>query len=413
MTALQRLQIEQSEKRQRVHVLLEAGDAMTDEQRGELGTLTTRMQTIETELRAAIIAEPTVVETRQAQDDGEAVELRSIRHRVELRNYVNAAVERRGLTEGAELEYNQALGIGANRFPLRMLVSESEHRETTDAETTATARRWVDRLFSVSAAARVGVTFETVAPGLASYPILTAGATGKQRARGQDTGAAAWTMGATELKPTRHSVHAVFSREDDLRVPGLQDALMRDLRMALMDSLDQSVFTGDSSATGTDYDITGLQAATDVVEKEITQANKVKGKQTLTMFAELVDGKHAERIQDLMVVASVGSNVLWLTEVINSAAENQTLGQFLAASGLSWMTRAGIESNSANGDFGGYIGRARGIEGAGVAPVWEDGQLIVDPYTGAKAGEVQLSMNTYWNFGLVRPTNFARIKYVT
>ena len=414
MTILQRLQIEQSEKRQRVHVLLEAGDTMTDEQRAELATATTRLQTIEVEIRAAIVATPEVTETRQAQDDGEAVELRALRGRVELRNYLTAAVEQRGVLDGAELEFNQALNIGANRFPLRLLVQDdAEHRATTDVDTTTTPRRWIDRLFAASAAARVGVSFESVAAGVASYPILLTGASGAQRGKSEAAAVTAWTMGASELKPTRNAVHAVFNREDDLRVPGLEDALMRDLRMALMDSTDAAVFNGDAGASGTDSDITGLKTAANVVEKTITQANKVKGKETLTAYAELVDGKHAESLQDLMVVASVGANTLWLTEIVNSAAENQTLAQFLGASGLSWMTRADIDDATGNGKFGAYIGRGRGIEGAGVAPVWADAQLIVDPYTSAKSGEVQLSLSTYWNFGLVRPTNFARIKYIT
>ena len=57
---LQRLQIEQSEKRQRVHVLLEAGDTMTDEQRAELATLPRALdlQTIETEISAPRLSQP-------------------------------------------------------------------------------------------------------------------------------------------------------------------------------------------------------------------------------------------------------------------------------------------------------------------------------------------------------------------
>ena len=45
------------------------------------------------------------------------------------------------------------------------------------------------------------------------------------------------------------------------------------------------------------------------------------------------------------------------------------------ASGVSWTARGGIDANTANGDFGAYIGLSRGIEGAGIAAVWEQGQL--------------------------------------
>ena len=104
---------------------------------------------------------------------------------------------------------------------------------------------------------------------------------------------------------------------------------------------------------------------------------------------------------------------MWETTIINSAAENQTLAAFLRTAGLSWMARGEIEADTANGDFGAFVGRARGIDGASVAAVWEAGELIRDPYSGAAKGEVALTLCYLWNFGLVRATNFARIKFVT
>ena len=345
---------------------------------------------------------------------GEARELRELRGRVELRNYVGAAFEKRGV-DGAELEFNQHLSIGAHRFPLEILAPEApvETRATTDVDTTVRPRRWLDRLFNVSSAARVGLTFESVEPGVAAYPIMLTGGSGVQRARSQAVSADAWTVGTTELKPTRHAIHRVYSREDDLRNPGLADELQRDIRMALSDSIDLAVFEGDSSGTGTEADITGLDAATNVVERTLTQTNKVKPAETLSEFFALIDGKHAESAGQLRVVASVGANTLWGTTIANSTAENQTLAQFLMASGLTWGVRGGIDTATTDGKFGAFIGRSRGIEGAGVVPVWQDAALIVDPYTSAAKGEIQLTLHTFWNFGLVRPTNFARLKFVT
>ena len=207
-----------------------------------------------------------------------------------------------------------------------------------------------------------GVTFESVEAGVSSFPIMLTGPTAAQRAKSQAAAVGGWTIGVTELKPTRNAVHIVFSREDDLRVPGLEDALMRDLRMALSDGIDAAVFNGDAGATGTDSDITGLKTAA-ISERTITQTNKVKGTETLAEYAALVDGKHAESLQDLMVVASVGSNTLWLSTIVNSAAENQTLAQFLRASGVNWMTRA----DNRHGDRqrrlrGVYRARARALK---------------------------------------------------
>ena len=214
----------------------------------------------------------------------------------------------------------------------------------------------------------------------------------------------------TDLKPKRGSVRAVFTVEDAARLEGLEEALRRDLRMALMDSIDQAIFKGDTGPGTAAYDIVGFQKA-GISEFTLTQANKVKPTQTLAAFLALVDGLHAESLSDLGIVTSVGANVLWGSTVA-SAVENQTLAQFLRANGMSWGARYNIDTNTANGDFGAYIGRRRGIEGAAVAAVWEGATMIRDPYSDAGKGEIALTLNYLWDFGIPRPANFKRLKFV-
>ena len=68
-------------------------------------------------------------------------------------------------------------------------------------------------------------------------------------------------------------------------------------------------------------------------------------------------------LSDVMVVASVGSNILWGGTVLPSpVTTGRTIAQFLMESGMTWATRGGIDTNTANGDFGAYVGLARGIE---------------------------------------------------
>ena len=38
---------------------------------------------------------------------------------------------------------------------------------------------------------------------------------------------------------------------------------------------------------------------------------------------------------------------------------------------------------------------------------------MTDPYTSAAKGEIALTMNTLWNFAVVRAANFKRLKFVT
>ena len=393
-------------------------DELNDEQRAELDTIERGTPDLERQLRAAQVAvDDEEAEQRAAgaaarapEGDAEDRERAELRSRVRLGNYVAAAVEQRS-ADGAELEYNAALGIAGNRFPLELLAPPVEVRATSDTDTQTTPRRWIDRLFAGTAAERVGVTMQSVPAGVASFPLTTAGAGAAQRGRTEAADDAAWTVGVSELKPTRNAVRLVFSIEDAARIPGLESALTRDLRAALVEGVDRAIFLGDDGANENGADITGLQTAAGLTEQTIKQADKVKGPETLTAFTGLVDGKHAMGLGDLRAVASVGAWRLWESTIINSAADNMTLAAFLRTAGLSWSARGEIETATTNGKFGAFVGLGRGIEGAGVAAVWEAGELIRDPYSGAAKGEVALTLSYLWNFGLARASNFARIKF--
>ena len=111
------------------------------------------------------------------------------------------------------------------------------------------------------------------------------------------------------------------------------------------------------------------------------------------------------------IVAARGGNALLLS-TIPITNHPDSLAQILRSNGLAWTTRGQIEANTAAGDFGCFVGLQRGIENAAVAPVWSSAQIIVDPYSGAKSGEVALSLNYLWGFSVPRTANFKRLKFV-
>lgn len=416
---LRKLKERQSKERQRMAELGMA-ESLTDETRAELDRIEAGTPDLERQIRAAQSAVDAEDEEQRAagdratppEQDAEARELANLRGRVRMGRYVGAAIEQRA-ADGAELEYNQARGIAGNRFPLELLAPAVEHRATTNTDVQTTPRRWLDRLFAGTAATRLGVTMESVPAGAASFPVTTAGASAAQRGRTEAAADAEFTIGVADIKPTRNAVRLLFSIEDNARIPGLESALTRDMRMVLTEGIDRAIFLGDDGANENTADIAGLTTAANVVESTITQANKVKGPETLMAFTELVDGLHANELADLNVVTAIGAYRLWESTIINSAAENQTLAAFLRTAGLSWMARGEIETATGNNKFGAFVGRSRGIDGSGVAAVWEAGELIRDPYSGAAKGEVALTLCYLWNFALVRATNFARVKFVT
>ena len=399
-------------------------DGLNDEHRSELDAIEKGTADLERQLRAAAIAAETEeAEQRDAgaaarapEGDAEMREQAELRNKVKVTSYVSAAIEQRS-AEGAEHEYNAALGIAGNRFPLELLATPEqraarvETRATTDVGTMTTPRRWLDRLFAGTAAARLGISMESVPTGSASFPVTTAGASAAQRARSTDAATdAVWTIGVSEMKPKRNAVRLLFSIEDAARIPGLESALTRDLSMALVEGVDRAIFLGDATATGTDSDITGLLTA-GITESLVTQSNKILGPGTLAAFTGLIDGVHAMTLENLNVVTAVGAWRLWEDTIVNARADNQTLAAFLRMAGLTWAARGEIETATDDGDVAAFVGRSMGIDGAGVAAIWEAGELIRDPYSAAAKGEVALTLCYLWDFALPRTSNFARIVF--
>ena len=392
---------------------LSLADELSDEQRSQLDTIERATPDLERQIRAATIAVDAEQDgERRAvspEEDAEARELRELRGRVHMGEYVAAACEQRSAT-GAASEFNAALGLAGNRFPLELL-APAEERAVTGVDTTTMPTRWIDRLFAGSAAQNVGVTMDTVPAGVSSHPVTATGPSAAQRGKSEDAADSAWTISVVEMKPKRNAVRLLFSIEDTARIPGLEAALTRDLRYALMEGIDRAIFVGDAGATGTDADIVGLTTAAGLTAVEITQTNKVKPAETLAAFTSLIDGIHANSLSDLRVVSSVGAWRLWAETIANSAAENQTVAAFLREAGLSWMARGLIETGTAADDFTAFIGRSKGIEGAAVMALWSGAELIRDPYSGAAGGEISLTLSHLWDFAVVRASNFARVTF--
>ena len=415
MTPKQRLQVEQSEKREAVNNLL-AETELNDEQRAELDTLTKRLQDIEPELRAAIVAETDEQRERErefeagANGDGTPAEVRALLGRVGIAEYVGAALDGRALAAEAG-ELNEALEVRSGGFPLRLLAPEVRATTTADAETNTGT--WLDRLFSTSAASYLGVSMREVPAGVSAYPVTTAGpgGTGNQQDKSEAAADAAWTVAVIEAKPKRAAVRAVFNIEDTARLPGLEEALRRDLGMALMESVDRSIFLGDAGPTTAAQDITGLATAASVVEKTLTQAQKATANDPLAAFIDLIDGKHATEAADLRIAMAVGANSYWRSRLA-VAQDAMSQAQYMMANGLSWRVRGDLADDTAANSWAAFVGRARNIEGGAIAAIWSAGMLVRDQYSGASKGEIALTLNHLWDFQLPRASHFARLKFV-
>ena len=291
MNGIQKLQLKLEERRKELAQLLDNEERSEDFQ-DKLGVAKKAIENAQTEVAAAALAEPDPEEVKEEArvSTPEGAEVAELRQKAQFGQYLVASGARRGVV-GAEAELNAALGIGELDFPLDFLTSP-EARAAIDGDGAANQGSWLDMLFAQAAAMRVGVSFRSVGTGIANYPVTTGGPVGIQRQRAEAV--ASVTLGVTvhELKPTRMATHLVYSIEDAARLPGLADAIRREMADALVDSIDKAVFLG-AAAGGTEADIKGLSSATGVFEETLTQANKVKGVNTLETFVDQVDGKYA------------------------------------------------------------------------------------------------------------------------
>ena len=216
-TILRDLRNRQSKERGKM-AELGAAESLTDETRAELDAIEAGTPDLERQLRAATVA----VETEESEQraagaagdtpagDAEDRERAELRAKVRLGAYVSAAIEQRSAA-GAEAEYNAAVGMAGNRFPLELLApaehraARTEDRAATGVDIATTPRTWLDRLFSGTAAEGVGVTMESVS------------GRGVQSPRdhgGRDGGAARQIAGRgrCRLDPRRNRVEAQAER---------------------------------------------------------------------------------------------------------------------------------------------------------------------------------------------------------
>ena len=376
---------------------------------GEMTGLTERLTALEPELRAAIVAAPDPNEVTLQAGDSEGVELRALMDKANIAGYLSAAAKGTHV-DGAQAELNKHLETPDGFVPMPVLVSGVELRaKTGDVNSQVNAQSWVDRLFFDTALSHLGITLASVPAGMSSVPITTAGAMPAQRGREQAQGAEAWTVAASEIRPSRMTTHIIYSREDELRLPGLAAALQRDMTAALTEKIDRTVFLGDATPNEDSADIAAITATTGITAQTLSQANKVKATETLAEFVSLIDGKHASSTADLRVVAALGWSTLMASTMANSAVSNQTLQAFLNDNGVTFRARGGLAAGTGSSALFAVIGLQRGMAGAVQGAIWDSAELVRDPYSGASKGTVSLTLSSYWNYQVVRATNLATL----
>ena len=373
MKASQRIALEMSTKREALNALL-AVDEMTDEQRSEMGALTTRMQELEVESRAAIMAEGEPTITRTVVADGEDRELRSLLDRVNVGNIFEAALEHRA-TVGPEAELQAHYRLSSNSIPLALLETRAVTPAPSDVGQNQSAI--IPGVFPQSCAAFLAVDMPTVPVGEAVYPVLTQNATVgtpvENAAQAETTG----SLSADVLSPARLQASFFYSREDRARFSGMDEALRMNLSDALADGLDAQMLAGSN----------GLFTGTNLANHNVTAPTSYANYRSNLGYGR-VDGTYAMGVGDLKIVmgaATYGHAAgVFRSDNAGDRAALEDLMGVTAGVKVSAHVPA-VSGNRQNAVI--RLGARRDM----VAPIWEGVTLIADEVTKAANGQIVLT----------------------
>ena len=387
MKASQKIALEMSSKREALNALLSI-DEMSDEQRTEMGGLTTRLQELETEARAAILAEDVPTVTHSTVADGQDRELRSLIDRANVGEIFECALEHRA-TEGPEAELQAHYGLAANSIPLTML----ETRAVTPApgQVAQNQSAIIPGVFPDSAAAFLGIDMPTVGVGEAVYPVLTTNATvgtpAENAAQAETTG----SFSADVLSPSRLQAAFFYSREDRARFAGMDEALRANLSDALSDALDAQILAGTN----------GLFTGQILTNHNVTTATTFDLYLAGLAYGR-VDGKYASTAGDLKIL--MGSHAYGHAGRVyrNTSVDRTALDRLMEVSG-GVKVSAHVPAESSNRQNAVVrLGMRRDM----VACIWQGISLIPDEITLAANGQIKLTAVMLHAVKLLRADGF-------
>ena len=422
MTKLQKLQLEQSEKREALNKLLDVEpDQLTEEQRSEMAELTARLRTIEPEIRAATVVDQAELETAEALFQGQALSPEQ-RERIELRSratvtgYLSAQLSGKQLA-GAEAELQQAAGVDG--IPLELWdVPETrqspEQRTVSPAPSTVGVNLDVIRpaIFSPSVAPKLMIDMPQVPTGTyASGTVatsLTASAKGKGEAADQT--AAAITVGTTV--PHRITGSLALAIEDVAAVgqANFEAVLRENISLVLSDALDNQILNGD----GTGDNLSGIfQRLTDPAAPE-------SGVETWARFlavqASGIDGLWATMLSHIGLLVNPKTYRLAASTFRDSSADANSAAGYMMKYGSpegGFFTSNRMPAEAS--DLSQAILCRKGRPGlrTAVCPTW--GSIGIDDiYTGATKGERYFTLAVLvGDVIVVQPGAYAQVNFRT
>ena len=406
MLTSKKLELRRSEIRQNLAEL--AGtESLTDETRSKIDDLDREYQDTERKYRAALISEDderreagVELETRSEREWGE------LASRFEVRQVALALDEGRKL-DGATAEMVEELrnAGGFQGIPVPLEALETRAGETLAGGVPDPVRTMptIERLFAGSSATQMGARMINVGVGEIEYPVATGGAqpgwAGSET--GDVPGPQAYTTTDRPMKPDNTlGVQMKITRKALKQAgAGLEQAVRRDMSAAIQQETDRAIFLGSGSG-GEPLGIFPGASTYGITEAPIDAAASYAAFRAAVVRFMTANAANSLSAINLLLRPEVFDN---MDELISGLAISEW-DRLVAKMGKVVLTTNGI---TAPADGPPVESKALLTTTTnGVAPVfcgmWGAVDLIRDPYSDAKSGQLRLTALTTMDVTVAR-----------
>ena len=248
----------------------------------------------------------------------------------------------------------------------------------------------VPAIFDRSAASWLGIEMPTVPVGDAGYPVLSTSLTGSVVAESAEAPETAGAFTVSMASPRRISGAFKFTVEDAARLNGMESALRQNIGSVLSDELDKQAINGSGTGDGTVNGLLNILA-----DPAAPAANAETFARYVSAAAGHVDGLFAVElagVRQLVGVQTYGHMAGTFRANEDATMAEAWLMQRTGGVRTSRRIAAPPDSGDAANIQNAIIRRSNPAgDRVAVMPVWEGLQMIRDPYTGARKGEVGLT----------------------